>query len=147
MSAPVLIVEDSDDEVLLLRRALKVAGVTAPVSVVHDGHAAIEYLSGRGAFADRLQHPLPRLMLLDLKLPRLSGLDVLKWVRAQPGLRRLPVVMLTSSGESRDVMNAYDLGVNSYLVKPSEMKNLQELARRIHEYWLDVNVHPPFTSD
>ena len=91
MAAPILLVEDNADEVVLLRRALKLAGSTAPVCIVQDGAEAIEYLSLQGIYTDRIQHPLPRLMVLHLQLPRISGLGVLQWLRAQPGLRRLPV--------------------------------------------------------
>jgi len=146
MSAPVLIVEDNEDEVVLLRRALRLANITVPVAIVTDGAAAIEYLEGRGRYGDRTQHPLPQLVLLDLRLPRVPGLDVLRWVRQQPGLRRLPVIVFTSSAEHRDVITAYELGANSYLVKPSELQDLQDVARRIHEYWIECNLRPPLNA-
>ena len=146
MAAPLLIVEDSADEAMLLTRALTGAGVSVPLVILQDGDDAIEYLAGRGTFADRLQHPAPQLLLLDLKLPRVSGFGVLQWVRAQPGLRRLPIVVLTSSGEEQDVINAYEMGANSYLVKPSGFRDLQELARKVHEYWINTNVRPSLAS-
>ena len=142
MATPILLVEDNDDEVLLLRRALKLAGSTAPMTVVHDGLEAIDYLTLRGPYQDRTQHPLPHVMVVDLKLPRLSGLGLLKWLREQPGLRRLPVVILTSSSEERDVSSAYDMGANSYVLKPSGIASLQQVAEMIHRYWLGVNVRP-----
>ena len=145
MAAPILLVEDNPDEVLLLRRALKMAGSKAPICVAHDGVEAVEYLSPDGAFSDRTRHPLPWLVVLDLKLPRLSGLGVLEWLRGQDRLRRLPVVVLTSSAEERDVASAYDLGVNSYLVKPSSTAELQELAALIDRYWVSTNTRPPLT--
>jgi CheY-like chemotaxis protein len=142
VAAPILLVEDNPDEVLLLRRALKMAGCTAPVSVARDGVEAVEYLSPEGAFRDRVRHPLPWLIVLDLKLPRLSGLGVLKWIREQPGLRRLPVVVLTSSAQECDLASAYDMGANSYLVKPPSIAGLQELASLIDRYW-GTNARPP----
>jgi CheY-like chemotaxis protein len=140
---PILLVEDNEDEVVLLRRALKMAGVTAPLVVVHDGVEAVEYLSSEGVYSDRSHYPMPLLIVLDLKLPRLSGFGVLRWIREQPGLRRLPVVVLTSSNEERDVASAYDLGANSYLLKPNALVELQQLAHLVQQYWLDRNVRPP----
>ena len=146
MAAPILLVEDNADEVVLLRRALKLSGSTAPVCIVQDGAEAIEYLSLQGIYTDRTQHPLPRLMVLDLQLPRISGLGVLQWLRAQPGLRRLPVVVLTSSSEDRDIASAYDLGANSYLVKPAGIADLQRLAELLDRYWVGQNVRPPLMT-
>src|SRR5437773_1095550 len=126
MSAkPVILhVEDDANDVVLVGLALKKAGAAASVQVVNDGEEAIEYLSGAGAYGDRQAHPLPSLVLLDVKLPRRSGLEVLLWLRARDDLRRLPVVMLTSSNQPVDVNRAYELGVNSYLVKPSALEDL-----------------------
>jgi CheY-like chemotaxis protein len=146
MSAPILVVEDNDDDLVLLRRALKAAAITAPIAVVGDGRTALDYLSGSGDYGDRQKHPLPRVVLLDLKLPRMSGLDVLKWLRAEPGLRRLPVVVLTSSDEDRDVRAAYDLGANSYVVKPASVSDLETVAATLRAYWLELNVHPPLDA-
>jgi CheY-like chemotaxis protein len=141
--APILLVEDNPDEVLLLRRALKMSGCAAAVAVVHDGVEAVEYLSSTGAFRDRTMCPLPWLIVLDLRLPRLSGLGVLKWLREQPSLRRLPVVVLSSSAEERDIAGAYDLGANSYLVKPSSIAGLRNLVGLIDQYWMGANSRPP----
>lgn len=138
-----MLVEDNEDEIVLLLRALKIAGVTAPLVVVRDGVEAIEYLSRQGVYHDATQHPMPQFIVLDLKMPRLSGFGVLSWLRDQPGLRRLPVVVLTSSNEDRDVASAYDMGANSYLLKPNALGDLQHLARLLQQYWLDSNVRPP----
>jgi CheY-like chemotaxis protein len=138
----VLLVEDDPDDVVLTQRAFKKANVANPLQVVTDGEEAVAYLSGQGRFADRGQYPLPMLLLLDLKLLRRSGLEVLEWLRAQPGLRRLPVVVLTSSKESQDVNRAYDLGVNSYLVKPVAFDSLQEMVQSLGFYWLMLNKSP-----
>ena len=146
MAAPILLVEDNADEIVLMRRALKLAGTTAPVCTVHDGAEAIEYLSRQGSYCDGMRYPLPRLMILDLQLPRVSGLGVLEWLRAQPGLRRLPVVVLTSSSEGHDVERAYDLGANSYLVKPAGIAELQRMAELLDLYWVGQNIRPSLVA-
>jgi CheY-like chemotaxis protein len=139
---PVLLVEDSADDVLLMQRAFKSTSISAPLVVLPGGAAAIDYLSGAGPYADRGAHPLPALMLLDLKMPRVSGFDVLEWLRGQPALKRLPVVVLTSSKQEEDVNRAYDLGVNSYIVKPSGLKQIADVAAQIESYWLRLNQRP-----
>ena len=139
---PVLLVDDNADDVVLMTRAFRATAITAPLKVVHDGAAAIAYLSGTGEYADRAAHPLPALMLLDLKMPRVSGFDVLKWLRQQPALKRLPVVVLTSSSQETDVNRAYDLGANSYVVKPSGVQQIAQVAREIDAYWLKWNQRP-----
>jgi len=149
MTAPattVLVVEDNPTDVLLIRRAFARAQIANPLQVVQDGDAAVQYLSGEGVYGDRGAFPLPAVMLLDLKLPRRSGLEVLEWVRAQAPLRRLPVVMLTSSNQSQDVNRAYDLGANSYLVKPVEFADLARMLSEVHVYWLDLNVKPTLST-
>lgn len=138
----VLLVEDDLNDVLLVKRAFGKAGVGAPIRVVNDGQAAMDYLAGRGGYADRTTHPLPSLVLLDLKLPRKSGHEVLEWLRAQPALNRVPVVVLTSSRESIDVNRAYDLGANSYLVKPVAFADLLKMAHTLDLYWLQLNEDP-----
>jgi CheY-like chemotaxis protein len=138
----ILIVEDNPTDVMLIRRAFAKSNIANPLQVVSDGDRAVAYLSGRDGYDDRAQYPLPVLVLLDLKLPRRSGLEVLEWLRRQDGLRRVPVVMLTSSRQSHDVNRAYDLGANSYLVKPVEFDDLQEMLGTINTYWLDWNEKP-----
>jgi CheY-like chemotaxis protein len=138
----VLLVEDKADDVLLIRRAWAKAGIANPLQVVTDGDQAVSYLAGEQAYSDRKQYSLPILVLLDLKLPCRSGLEVLEWVRQQPGLRRLPVVVLTSSQESSDINRAYDLGANSYLVKPVEFAPLLEMMKAFAPYWLTLNQKP-----
>lgn len=138
----VLLVEDDANDVLLVQRAFRKAGAIAPMHVVNDGQAAMDYLNGSGAYANRIAHPLPALVLLDLKLPRKSGHEVLTWLRAQPALKRTPVVVLTSSKESMDVNRAYDLGANSYLVKPVAFADLLNMAQTLDLYWLQLNEAP-----
>src|SRR5947208_11973317 len=114
----ILVAEDDADDAFFLQRAFKKLGIPTSLKFVHDGQEAIDYLHGDAQFADRLRYPLPDLLLLDLKMPRLTGFEVLGWVRKQHNLRRLPVVIFSSSGELTDINRAYDLGANSYLIKP-----------------------------
>jgi CheY-like chemotaxis protein len=134
---PLLLVEDSSDDVLLIRRALRKANAPVVVHVADDGVKGMQYLGGEGVYADRETHPFPALVLLDLKLPRRSGFEVLTWLRAQPGLRRLRVVVLTSSREGPDIDRAYELGANSYLVKPVDFATLHELIADVARFWLE----------
>jgi len=138
----ILLVEDDANDVILIRRAFAKAEIKNPVYTVEDGDAAVAYLAGEGTYANRGDHPLPGVVLLDLKLPRRSGLEVLEWVRQSPTLRRLPVVVLTSSRESADVNRAYDLGANSYLVKPVGFDALTDLVRILQGYWVGWNEKP-----
>ncbi len=114
----ILLVEDDSNDILFVQRAFRQVNANNPIRIVKDGDAAVEYLAGEGEYANREQYPLPALILLDLKLPRRSGIEILQWLKQQPGLKRIPVVVLTSSKEGLDVDRSYDLGVNSYLVKP-----------------------------
>ncbi len=139
----ILLVEDNADDALLIERALRKGKFSAALHRVDDGQEACDYLEGAGAYADRALHPLPTLVLLDIKLPKRSGLEVLKWLRSIPAWRNLIVVMLTSSREARDVAEAYELGANSYLVKPIAPQELQELMNAMGAYWLRFN-EPPF---
>jgi CheY-like chemotaxis protein len=138
----VLVVEDNPTDVMLIRRAFSKANVGNPLQIIRDGDEAVQYLAGEGVFTDRTAYPLPAVMLLDLKLPRRSGLEVLQWVRGQTALRRLPVVVLTSSNQSQDVNRAYDLGANSYLVKPVEFDDLRDMLGKVNIYWIDLNKRP-----
>ncbi len=140
--ATILLVEDNLNDVLLMRRAFAKAQLPNPVEVVGDGDTAVAYLAGENQYADRRRYPLPVVLLLDLKLPRRSGFEVLEWLRRQPGLRRLPVVVLTSSQEMADVNRAFDLGANSYLVKPVAPAALLDLVKTLGLYWLDYNQQP-----
>ena len=135
----ILLVEDNPDDVLLFQRAALKAALANPVQVVGDGEAAIAYLAGQPPYADRSRHPLPCMVLLDLKLPRRSGHEVLEWLRTQPALRRMPVVILTTSCEASDINRAYDGGANSYLVKPFSFDGLLEMVRCLHTYWIQLN--------
>jgi CheY-like chemotaxis protein len=113
-----------------------------PLRIVRDGDEAIQYLGGRGVFADRSRYPLPSLVLLDLKLPKRSGLEVLEFLRAQPSMKQTPVIVLTSSQESTDIQRAYALGANSYLLKPVGFDGLLEMVKAIGMYWVILNQGP-----
>jgi CheY-like chemotaxis protein len=142
----ILLVDDDADTVFLLRRAMQKANLNYPVQVAKDGQEAIDYLSHQGAYSDREQFPAPALMLLDLKMPRKNGFEVLEWVRQQPGLQRLIVVVLTSSNQATDVNRAYDLGSNSYLVKPAGFDAILAMLKTIKLYWLQLSERPDLLS-
>jgi CheY-like chemotaxis protein len=135
-SHTILLVEDDHNDVLLIKRAFQKVKIANPIIVLNDGEQAISYLAGREPYIER---PLPVLILLDLKLPRKSGHEVLEWLRQQQKLRRLPVVVLTASSESSDINRAYDLGANSYLVKPVTFDALVEMVKTLNLYWLIFN--------
>ena len=138
----VLIAEDREDDIVLIKRSLQKAGVANPVHVVRNGDEAISYLKGEAEFADRNEYPLPALLLLDLKMPRTDGFEVLRWIRQQPGLKGLRVIVLTSSEDIRDVNKAYELGANSFLVKPMEFENFVGMSKFLGEYWLRTDLAP-----
>jgi CheY-like chemotaxis protein len=138
----ILLVEDDPDDVMNIERAFRKAKLANPLRIVNDGDAAVAYLSGQPPYDDREQNPTPTLVLLDLKLPRRSGLEVLEWIRGNQRLKRLPVVVLTSSRERADVNSAYDLHVNSYLVKPVAFDALLELVKSLNLYWIVCNEKP-----
>jgi CheY-like chemotaxis protein len=139
MNACILQIEDDDNDAFFMKHAFKRAGIANIVQVVTDGQMAMDYLAGAGAFGDRTAYPQPDLVLLDLKLPKMSGLEVLEWIRGQPGLRTLVVIVLTSSPDARDARRAYELGANSYVIKPADLQKYAEFARRLKEWWLDCN--------
>lgn len=131
----VLLVEDERDDIEFVRRAFSHTGVDCDLQVVQDGRSALDYLAGTGAYQDRASHPVPTHLLLDLKLPGTSGLDVLTWIRTQPTNRTLPVIVLTSSNESSDRERCHALGIDLYLVKPVSYGELIEVVRRIASRW------------
>jgi two-component system response regulator len=138
---PILQVDDDANDVFLLQHAMTKAGVKNPIQVVTDGQQAIDYLRGAGKFADRAKFPLPCLILLDLKLPYVMGLEVLKWIRQQAG-PALVVVVLTASGQDADIAAAYRLGANAYLIKPSEASKLDDMVKALKDFWLTHNTAP-----
>jgi CheY-like chemotaxis protein len=134
-----LLVEDNEDDVFLMKRALKGVRAANPLVVVEDGQEAMDYLGGSGKFADRDTYPMPAVVFLDLKLPLISGYDVLGWIRQQKHFESLVVIVLTSSNEASDLSRCYALGANSYLVKPPTPEQLQDLAKAFKWYWLEYN--------
>ena len=138
----ILLADDNPDDALLIKLAFRKAGIINPIQVVKDGTEAVDYLKGDGIYANRKKHPFPSLLLLDLKMPRLSGFDVLSWIRQQPGLKRLVVIVLTHSSESPDIDRAHDLGANSYLVKPSNFNSFVEMVKSLRSYWLSMSEKP-----
>ncbi len=139
----ILHVEDDSNDVLLFRHACEHAGVDLNLQVALDGHEAIAYLNGEEHFANRVRYPVPALVLLDLKMPRVNGFEVLAWIRQEPSLRRVPVVVFSSSRHEADVLRAYDFGANSYLVKPADFCSLIELVKSLDKYWLALNEPAP----
>jgi two-component system, response regulator len=138
----ILLVEDNDDDVQLTKRALVQNRIGNELTVVHDGVAALEHLR-RLASGAPSGPPLPAVVLLDLKLPRMDGLETLKQLRSDPRLRRLPVVILTSSKEEQDIVKSYDLGANSYIRKPVDFEQFSAAIRQLGLYWLVLNEPPP----
>jgi CheY-like chemotaxis protein len=138
----ILLADDDTNDIWLFRRALKQAQIPNPVQSVRDGAEAMDYLSGRDRYADRDTYPLPALLVLDVKMPRRTGFEVLQWLREQPSLKRLLVVMLSSSNQVSDVNRAYELGANSYLVKPARFDGLLAVVRILEAYWLMLTEKP-----
>ncbi len=135
----ILLVEDEENDVVFMEMALEKSGLASAFQVAEDGEEAIDYLSGKGEFADRARFPIPALVFLDLKLPRVMGMDVLKWIRDQPELDTMVVIMLTSSQQGTDIRRACSLGANSYLVKPSNPAALNQIVDLVKRYWLQLN--------
>src|SRR5439155_4785041 len=136
----ILLAEDDPNDVILFQRAMERASLSADsLKVVRDGEKAISYLSGQGIYADRDVYPLPALLLLDLKMPRKSGPEVLSWLRKHPQLRYLILVILTSSNSTEDELMDCEAGENSYLVKPVEFTEMVEMIRKVTFYWVQMN--------
>jgi CheY-like chemotaxis protein len=138
----VLMAEDEESDVFLLKRAFDDAGVKNPLLTVEDGQEAINYLSGAGQYADRTKFPIPHLIILDLKMPRKTGLDVLRWLRQEPKLRCLPAMIFSSSAHPLDVQAAYEIGANAFVMKPSGTQKRLELAKTLKDFWLSFNEPP-----
>ena len=138
----ILVADDDSNDAFLLQRAFSMAHINSHLAFVGDGEEAIRYLRNLN---DR-QQPPPCLLLLDLKMPRINGFEVLEWVRRQPGLKRLPITVLTSSDSPQDINRAYDLGANSYLVKPFSNQMLIQVVKSIHDYWMNLNRCPEETA-
>jgi CheY-like chemotaxis protein len=144
-STPILHVDDDQNDLLLLEHACRAANLAYTVKSAADGELAIAYLSGRGAYSNRLAYPLPVLVLLDLKMPRKTGFEVLSWIRTQPALKRILVFIFTSSRHQEDIDKAYELGANAYLVKPVGFERLVEELNAL-DLWLKLNEKPSLPS-
>jgi len=140
--AVILLVEDRDDDVYLVRRALSQAGVRNPFFVVPNGEEALAYIDGLGKYSNRDEFPLPDIMLLDLKMPRMDGYEVLRVVRSRAEFKALRIIVLTSSEDLQDVNKAYELGANSFLVKPLEFENYAAMMRTLCSFWLHYSRDP-----
>ncbi len=138
----ILLVDDRDDDLMVIKRAFTKARILNPLHTVTSGEEAIAYLCGEGKYSNRAEYPLPELILLDLKMPGLSGFDVLRWVRQHPTLKTIRIVVLTASDHMKDVNLAYELGANSFLVKPVEFDRFLDLANAINGYWLWMSKTP-----
>lgn len=138
----VLLAEDDPDDVLLTQLAFERARLANPLAVVRDGEEAVAYLQGQGDYGDRRHYPFPLLLLLDLKMPKLDGFQVLEWIRDQRFSEHLPVAVMTASDFDPDIQRAYELGADSYLLKPPNASRLLELVQRIHGYWMIVDHGP-----
>jgi CheY-like chemotaxis protein len=131
----VLLVEDDLNDIFLVKRAFKMAQLENPLQVVTDGEEAVHYLSGHGKYSDRDTHPLPKLVVMDIKMPRMTGFDVLEWIKTDGPLRRIPIIIVSSSDRPEDVNRAYELGANAYMVKPVNFRAVQHLFESITHYW------------
>ena len=145
MSSParILLIEDNRMDIELTLDAFKEAHIANDIQIAMNGQEGLDYLFGRGDHADRQKYPLPHLILLDLKMPRVDGFEVLRQVKAAPIIKRIPVIIITSSKEEGDRALTYDIGANSYLVKPVSFEGFAEVVRQINGYWLLLNVEPP----
>ncbi len=140
--APVLVAEDEETDVFLLQRAFKMSGISHKLVVVRDGQEAVDYLSGKGAYSERVRYPLPSLILLDLKMPRMTGFDVLAWLATQPLLKKIPALVLSSSADESDMEKARQMGARDYFAKPHHFQDLVKLVQELHSRWLE---HQPET--
>ena len=144
-SQTILLVDDSENDIFMLRRAFKKAEFNTLLQEVNNGDQAIAYLAGEGIYGDRDQYPLPAVMLLDLNMPMKNGFDVLSWVRAQPVFKRLSIVIMSASLRPEDVERTFDLGASSYLVKPSSIDDLAAMVRSLRD-WTRINHFPPLNE-
>ncbi len=146
-AAQILLVEDNRMDVELTLDAFREGKLANIIHVARDGQQALDYMFDVGEYADRTKYPVPDLILLDLKLPRIDGHEVLQRLKATPVIKRIPVIVLTSSKEEGDRALSYDSGANSYLVKPVSFDGFLEVVRQVQDYWLVLNVGPPESSD
>ena len=135
----ILLVEDSEDDIFFFKRAMKRAGANYPMRVVMDGEEAVDYLCGKGTFAERSQHPLPDLIFLDIQMPRMDGHEVLRWIHEQPHLKMIPVVILSTSSQAIDIQRAHAAGGNAYLLKTADSEKFATILNHTLYFWLEAN--------
>jgi len=134
-SYTILLVEDDENDAMLLRMAFEKNNISNPVQWVKDGLEAVDYLNGAGAYADRARYPFPEVLLLDLKMPRMTGLELLAWIGEHPDFKVIPTIIMTSSKQELDIQKAYQLGANTYMTKPCSFDELAKMVKLTHEYW------------
>lgn len=143
---PILLVEDNVDDAFFIQRAFHTAEIRHPLFTVGDGQQAIDYLTGAGRYSDRAVYPMPRLVLADLKMPEVSGFDLIQWMRNNPPTKLVPIVVLSSSALPQDVNRAYTLGANAYMVKPADARALDRVFRTMAEFWLAGETPSPMRA-
>ncbi len=143
----ILLVEDNKMDIALTLDAFREARLANNIQVAHNGEEALQYLFGEGKYADRKTYPIPFIVLLDLKMPGIGGLEVLKRVKSTPEIKRIPIIVLTSSKEEGDRAMSYDLGANSYLVKPISFDGFLDVVKKVTDYWITLNVEPPVNGN
>jgi len=134
-SYTILLVEDEENDAMLLKMAFEKNNISNPVQWVRDGMEAVAYLNGDGVFADRKKYPFPEVLLLDLKMPRMTGLELLAWIQEHPDFKIIPTIIMTSSKQEIDIEKAYHLGANTYMTKPCSFDELANMVKLTHEYW------------
>src|SRR2546425_11206925 len=142
----ILLVEDSLDDLELLRRFFAKAGLQNPLHAVADGVEAMSYLLGRGKYVDRARYPAPNILLIDINMPRVNGLELMSWLRTQPDFEHLVVIALSGSAEQDEIDRAYQMGANSYLLKPASAAELERVIRAFWDYWVCSNYLPRLSS-
>lgn len=134
-SYTILLVDDDENDVLLARMAFEKSGIHNPIHWARDGVEAVAYLNGEGEFSDRQKYPFPEVLIVDLKMPRMTGLELLSWIRDHPQYKVIPTIIMTSSKLQDDVKQAYSLGANTYMIKPPSLEHLAKMVKTAHEYW------------
>ncbi len=142
----ILLVEDEENDAMLLKMAFKRSNIPNPLHWVKDGLEAIAYLNGEGVYADHALCPFPEVLIVDLKMPRMSGLELLEWIRDHPDYKVIPTIIMSSSRQDSDIVKAYELGANTYMIKPSSFDELARMVKLAHEYWAASVKHAQYSK-